>query len=125
MIDERAFPQALLSVGLARDFVRGSLSSFGEKVTLAAATIVSELATNAVQHARSSFRVRIETRSAEVRIEVSDTSLGRPVSRRPSAADPTGRGLRVVEALAEQWGVQTSEQGKTIWFSLGLDTSGT
>ncbi|MFD5629842.1 MULTISPECIES: ATP-binding protein [unclassified Streptomyces] len=82
--------------------------------------IVSELATNAVRHARvpgRTFDVALtydETGKA-VEIEVSDGSPRHPVVR-PFDPDATsGRGLLLVEALSDVWEVRDREFGKTVW----------
>jgi anti-sigma regulatory factor (Ser/Thr protein kinase) len=85
------------------------------------ALLVSELATNAVLHARSEFEVSLTAEPDRVRVEVSDGN-----SRVPSlAAVPvdaySGRGLLLVQQLAQAWGVETAARvGKTIWFEVAL-----
>src|SRR5262245_31529068 len=79
---------------------------------------VSELATNAAVHSDSSrsggtFTVRTESRpGSDVRIEVEDDG-GPWVSSIP---DPThGRGLDIVRALADDWGITTTPAGRAVW----------
>src|SRR5689334_21623361 len=79
---------------------------------------LSELATNAVLHSHSrrpggTFTVRIEGRpGAYVRLEVEDD--GGPWLA--PAPDPgSGRGLDIIGALAAEWGVATSPEGRTVW----------
>ncbi|MFI0537558.1 ATP-binding protein [Streptomyces sp. WSLK1-3] len=89
-----------------------------EDVTL----VVAEFAANAVRHGRVSgrgFRVRLLLRDESLRVEVSDARVDRlPVSARE--ADEGGRGLLLVEALAERWGVELLPGGahKTVWAEL-------
>jgi anti-sigma regulatory factor (Ser/Thr protein kinase) len=81
--------------------------------------MVSELATNSVRHAHSSFAVTVERTPRDSRSSVFDVGLERPAMRSPRPGEPTGRGLRIVEALADNWGVTThAGAGKTVWFSL-------
>jgi len=77
----------------------------------------SELATNAVLHARGSLRVTLErTGPGEVRLEVTDGSSRLPLQRRHSQLAGTGRGLQLVGALAEEWGVEVlAGRGKVVW----------
>ncbi|HET6859637.1 MAG TPA: ATP-binding protein [Streptomyces sp.] len=88
-----------------------------------AALIVAELAANAVTHGRvpgRDFELRLTLDGEGVlRIEVSDARAERrPVPARlvpPAGAEPSGRGLLLVEALADGWGVADREVGKTVW----------
>ena len=80
------------------------------------ALAVSELVTNAVLHGREPIRMRLLVTSEGVRVEVHD---GSPVSPAFSMMDPTavtGRGLVLVSAVADRWGVDPDESGKTVWF---------
>jgi anti-sigma regulatory factor (Ser/Thr protein kinase) len=80
--------------------------------------MVSELATNSVKHAHSDFKVSINDSGGEIRVEVRDTGRGRPVLRFPAPTEPSGRGLRIVEALSRAWGTVDSPRGKSVWFTL-------
>jgi signal transduction histidine kinase len=84
--------------------------------------IVSELATNAVRHAATAFIVTIDQTARRVRIEVSDSGEGEPRLRSPRPTDPTGRGLRILDAMADTWGVvsATPRTGKTVWFTVAV-----
>ena len=81
--------------------------------------LVSELATNAVLHARSDFEVTVIRSPRVVRVEVFDQN-----TRLPSfAVAPTdaysGRGLMLLRGLSTNWGVEShSDTGKTIWFEV-------
>jgi PAS domain S-box-containing protein len=91
------------------------------------ALMLSELATNAVQHAATEFEVAITlgalaegTDGARwVRVAVSDEAPGYPAPEEPAADAPRGRGLLIVESLADAWGVevQRGRPGKTVWFA--------
>ncbi len=80
---------------------------------------ISELVTNAVVHARSGPVVGVEVRPSVVRVEVRDASAAVPTVG-PGGDDATsGRGLMIVEAVADRWGVQShSAGGKTVWFEV-------
>ncbi|WJD97114.1 ATP-binding protein [Streptomyces antimycoticus] len=92
-----------------------------------AALIVSELATNAVRHARIPgrlFRVQLTLTKSRLRIAVSDPRGERlPRPRHPSPRDRHGRGLLIVRALAARWGVRERTVGKEIWAELDLTSS--
>jgi anti-sigma regulatory factor (Ser/Thr protein kinase) len=76
--------------------------------------MVSELATNSVRHAMSGFEVRVVEEEEQVCVAVTDHGDGTPVPRHPTAADPTGRGLLIVERLAERWAIEVPPDGKTV-----------
>lgn len=83
-----------------------------------AALAISEVVTNAVLHGREPITVRFLVGTDGVRVEVHD---GSPVSPAFSMMDPTavtGRGLVLVSAVSDSWGVDPDEHGKTVWFGL-------
>ena len=49
---------------------------------------------------------------------MSDGGEGRPRLLSPSPRELSGRGLRIVEAMSDAWGVQPTSTGKTVWFTL-------
>jgi Histidine kinase-like ATPase domain len=103
----------------ARRFVAEVLEERGEAgLAEDAALIVSELATNAIVHARSRFQVAVHFQGATVTLSVSDSSQVRPMIQRPAPSDPAGRGLHVVAALARDWGCATTRAGKSVWAEL-------
>jgi anti-sigma regulatory factor (Ser/Thr protein kinase) len=113
----RAFTAEARSVGAARRYARDALSHHPHHLD-AVELMVSELATNSVKHAHSDFKVSINDSGGEIRVEVRDTGRGRPVLRSPTPIEPSGRGLRIVEALSRAWGTVDSPNGKTVWFTL-------
>lgn len=83
---------------------------------------LSELVTNAVLHGREAIRVSVVLTDATLRVEVVDAS---PVSPSFSMLDPTavtGRGLMLISAVADRWGVDPGPDGKAVWFELGAGT---
>jgi anti-sigma regulatory factor (Ser/Thr protein kinase) len=109
------------SVPVARRFVAATLEEWGHtEAGWAAAQIVSELAGNCALHARTDFCVRLLLTENGIRLEVQDGSRARVQPRRYSNQATTGRGLRLVEDLAEQWGVDSDDSGKTVWVALDL-----
>ena len=88
-----------------------------------AVLIVSELVTNAVLHAREEAALALEIEVADVwmRISLADGSAVRPLARQASHEDETGRGMAIVEALSDRWGVDDHHGGKRIWFEVNLD----
>ncbi|MGR3935552.1 ATP-binding protein [Streptomyces sp. BRA346] len=92
-----------------------------------AALIVSELAGNAVRHGHVPgrlFRVHLTLTKTSLRIAVADPRGERlPRPRQPSPDDRHGRGLLIVRALADRWGVRERTVGKEIWAELDLTSS--
>jgi anti-sigma regulatory factor (Ser/Thr protein kinase) len=120
----RSFREANPSVPEARQFVAESLGSIPPEVRSTAMLLVSELATNAIVHATSTFEVTIAypTPSGRVRIEVTDIDETQPAPLQPPPNVPHGRGLLLVASLADEWGIlrRTGRPGKTVWFELAL-----
>ncbi|CAG6398345.1 helix-turn-helix domain-containing protein [Streptomyces cocklensis] len=90
--------------------------------------VVSELVTNAVQHAHGPEDTLVETRferlrDGGLRIEVHDANEDKPELRRPSADAESGRGLELVDALTGgRWGVSGREGvGKVMWAECAAD----
>lgn len=108
----------------ARDLLRGMAAQTGcaEGRVEQAALLVSELVTNAVLHGRTDVvRLALAVDGRTVEVAVHDRSPDAPV---PGDADPSdlhGRGLLLVERLAEAWGVSPLPEGgrgKAVWFRL-------
>jgi len=80
--------------------------------------VVSELSTNAVIHAQTPFSVHISWNGEVVLVQVTDGSPAQPAINRVDSGAPGGRGLVVVDAVAEQWGSIPLPDGKTVWATL-------
>lgn len=119
---QRRFPNTPASVGAARRFTAEVLDGVDAAVTEVVVLMVSELATNSVRHAASEFTVSIDRRSDEIKINVTDQGTGRPSLRAPASTEPSGRGLRIVRAFADSWGITeaSDDPGKTVWFTVAL-----
>jgi anti-sigma regulatory factor (Ser/Thr protein kinase) len=111
------------SVGAARRFIeaRAAAWSLPEPATDQLVLIGSELVTNAVLHARTELTLTLELRDGRVRISVTDRSQA-PATLRHYRADAfTGRGLGVVAALSDRWGVSAAADGKAVWAELAVN----
>jgi CheY-like chemotaxis protein/anti-sigma regulatory factor (Ser/Thr protein kinase) len=107
------------SVPLARAFVRGLLRQWeADHLFDEASLIVTELAANAVLHARSPYEVRITHRAGVLRIEVSDHDPGTPEPQPFSAVAESGRGIVLVAAVSASWGIDARPDGKVTWAEL-------
>jgi anti-sigma regulatory factor (Ser/Thr protein kinase) len=107
-------PEAVTAV---RRFVRGALAEQPPRLVEAAELMASELATNCVRHAQTDFELAVEVDDA-IRIEARDVDRSQPKVRSPAPSEPSGRGLRIVQALSDAWGVTPSDDGKTVWFAI-------
>jgi CheY-like chemotaxis protein/anti-sigma regulatory factor (Ser/Thr protein kinase) len=117
---EAEFEADVRSVPLARDFVRQALEDWdAQHLNDEASLVVTELATNAVLHAGSPYRVRLRRTEGVVRIEVADGGSGTPEPQPFSATAETGRGIVLVSAISASWGIDARPgQGKVTWAEL-------
>ncbi|MFF3276932.1 ATP-binding protein [Streptomyces chrestomyceticus] len=116
----RSFPAAPESVGRARTFADRTLASWGLEARADDIRLcVSELATNAVIHGSvpgQGFTLTVTAEYDAVCIEVRDASPRRIQLRHPTSIDTTGRGLHLVGALSDEWGVsELNAAGKAVW----------
>ena len=84
----------------------------------AAELVVTELVTNAVLHGAPPVRLVVGVEGDAARIEVSDSSRALPVRPRSSTDGMTGRGLALVDAVSDDWGVRPTpgqDAGKAVW----------
>ena len=82
--------------------------------------LVSELVTNAVLHVGAEVDVDVHAETpGKVRVDVCDPSPYPPRVRDPQMSS-TGRGMNLLDALADRWGVDVRNGGKSVWFELDL-----
>ncbi|MFD4530341.1 ATP-binding protein, partial [Streptomyces sp. NPDC058470] len=134
-----------LAPGAAREFVRAALAEWAElaphgadmiddRLTDDAVVVVSELVTNAVVHAGTDVELACGMESTEdgspgsLIIEVSDHHAARAIRddcvERPYGTPEYGRGLRLVSALSDAWGITYRTGIKTVWARLPVGGSG-
>ena len=124
----RTFPCDPRSVTAARRFVAEACKGRADAEDVA--LLVSELATNAVMHARTPFEVTVVPIGVGgVRVEVADGSsspprLGDDGGPWTSGRGGGGRGLVMLDAIASRWGVAPSDSGKRVWFELAGPLTG-
>lgn len=87
--------------------------------------VIAELSANAAEHGRipgRDFHLLLYVVADTLRIEVTDTRDDRlPAPQLPSPASESGRGLLLVDALADRWGVTRGlPPRKTVWAELTL-----
>jgi anti-sigma regulatory factor (Ser/Thr protein kinase) len=115
----RTFENQPASVPAARRFATGALTGASRELTEAVALMVSELATNCVVHTNSDFEITISQTPSEIRVEALDRARGEPRMQSPGPSDPHGRGLRIVDALSSDWGVDLRDRHrKVVWFTV-------
>jgi anti-sigma regulatory factor (Ser/Thr protein kinase) len=116
VLRQAAFTAELSSIRAARRFVARELDGVADVDVVV--LLVSELATNAVCHAGSDFTVRLHIHPSSVTVDVEDQSPIPPRVRDVDHDTTSGRGLRLVEELASDWGIEALTQGKRVWFEL-------
>ena len=118
------FGGTIAAVAEARGFVARSPPSLGawSPSSSDAELLTSELVTNAVLHARGDVTVTLAVADGVAEIGVSDRSSDLPHQRSRTWRAEGGRGLRLVELVALEWGVATVAGGKQVWFRLDIDS---
>jgi anti-sigma regulatory factor (Ser/Thr protein kinase) len=107
------------SAAVARQWLSRELADCPDELVEDAALLLSELVTNAVLHAQTQVQVSVGSTGGRVRVEVTDSSPVLPTAKGYGTDAATGRGLQLVEALAERWGIAAVPGGKVVWFEVG------
>jgi anti-sigma regulatory factor (Ser/Thr protein kinase) len=109
--------------GLARNFVVDHGSALPDDVMNDAELLVSELVSNAVLHGSPAITLCVDVDPPRIEVGVRDEgkALPTPAVEPPPPSLPRGRGLVIVDRLANSWGVTPTDPppGKTVWFELG------
>lgn len=123
---------ALHAVARARRAVRAVLDRWElSPLTPDTELLVSELVTNALVHARSVTALTLAVADGRLEVGVTDRTAGMPMPRVEGADSAAswdwpaegGRGLRLVELVADEWGVAVLPEGKQVWFRLDVGES--
>jgi anti-sigma regulatory factor (Ser/Thr protein kinase) len=116
--DLRAVPEARRELReLLRHWGKPGRSEIAELLT-------SELVTNALVHTDDDAVLTAVVDPGGLRVEVRDFVARRPELRGPETDDDThGRGMVLVQSLADAWGVRPHELGKSVWFELGAEAA--
>lgn len=117
----------LAAIADARRLLREQLRHWGVPGLVDIAELLtSELVTNALQHTENGA-VLTATLSGgpahRLRVEVHDHTDRRPRPHLPGENATSGRGLLLVQALADSWGVRSLGTGKVVWFELDVNTA--
>jgi anti-sigma regulatory factor (Ser/Thr protein kinase) len=123
------------AAGLARHFLRDRLSQWGvdPDVGDGAQLCLSELVTNVIMHAGTGSELVVHLEAAVLTVVVRDIGAtarpGVPATYLPIPEDDDplrvfGRGLTLVDAIADRWGSEQDSYGTTAWFAMELDRDG-
>jgi anti-sigma regulatory factor (Ser/Thr protein kinase) len=116
-------PFASSSVPVARNVVGQLLTGWSaQSLQDDAVLLLSELVTNVLRHVdqRPPLRIELHLSGHVLRVAVLDTSTARPGLREQAASG--GHGLRLIAAIAEDWGAERHDHGKRVWFELAHDS---
>jgi anti-sigma regulatory factor (Ser/Thr protein kinase) len=115
----RTFPLDPSSPAAARRFVADVLRQWRlEDVVHQVTLMASELVTNSVLHTSEELELTICADDERLHVEVVDHSERLPTVQHPDADAPGGRGLLIIEAVADRWGVDVRAAGKAVWFEV-------
>jgi anti-sigma regulatory factor (Ser/Thr protein kinase) len=107
-------------VAEARRLVAGYLAERGDDDGEVAVLLTSELVTNAILYGRAPLELRAQADGAALRVEVHDLDPTSPPVLRYDVdlIEIGGRGLQLVDTLADRWGWAENDYGKVVWFEL-------
>ncbi|WP_447036343.1 PAS domain S-box protein [Streptomyces sp. DSM 118878] len=118
-IAARGLPCEAVSVPAGRHFLEEKLKEWDlTELADSALLLASELLTNGVRHAQGPLHLRVWHSVRELGVEITDHSAPRPRARLAESTEEDGRGLVLVDALADAWGTRPDPVGKTVWFTL-------
>jgi hypothetical protein len=119
----RTLPATAESASVARWVVTDLLRNLVDADTLdTAALLTTELVSNAIRQTREELVLTAGLADGRVRVGVADSSHRRPQLVQVGSRDTSGRGLHLVEAMSDRWGVEPDGRGlgKTVWFELDM-----
>ncbi|KAB1141723.1 ATP-binding protein [Streptomyces luteolifulvus] len=110
-----------LSAAQARRLAAGQLIDWGLSSLIdTAQLLISEAVTNAIRHAPGPIRLSLRKYATVLRCDVEDASAQTPQRSVAGDEDEGGRGLALLDALADSWGSYQTPGGKSVWFELPL-----
>ena len=111
------------SARVAREWVTAELARMYTSLDASVndvSVVVSELVTNCVQTQAHHFALGVDGHHARLTVAATDDAPGMPTPRQTGLGEAHGRGLAIVEALADRWGVDKKPHGKTVWADLAV-----
>ncbi|MFZ0666982.1 MAG: ATP-binding protein [Acidimicrobiales bacterium] len=115
----RTFEAEPQSAAYVRNYVRESLQRCRVRSD-EAILLANELATNAIVHTHKDFVVELSVNDSTCRIGVLDHDTGNPKLTNAKPSDSNGRGLALVKALSNSWGVERRDDGKAVWCDIAV-----
>lgn len=109
------------SAAEARRLVARQLAAWEVEDDGTVVLLVSELVTNAIRHASSAVDLTVAVAEGTLEVGVADGDRRPAAVRQPQPDEEGGRGLLLVEELAEEWGNEILDAGKQVWFRLPVD----
>jgi two-component sensor histidine kinase len=82
--------------------------------------VLSELVANAIAHGAGNVHLTVDVNHTRIRLEVHDESPDLPQQRSPALDRDHGRGLLIVDTLADAWGTRDTPLGKAVWCDISL-----
>lgn len=108
------------NVGVARRALQDALLHSGAEHLVDSATLLlSEVVTNAFVHVGARILVRVWSTDQDLRVKVQDRGAHLPTRRHYARTAGTGRGIQLLDELADRWGTDSRPNGKTVWFEMG------
>lgn len=126
---EERFPRRPECVADARHFVAEALDDSPlDVLSDDAELLTSEVATNAIQHGDGgSIRIQLIAHDNTLFIKVSDgggTTIPQPRNGKANPLAESGRGINILEYVADAWGFERGKNGTVVWFRLGGSLNG-
>jgi anti-sigma regulatory factor (Ser/Thr protein kinase) len=83
-----------------------------------AALLITELVTNVFLHARTDCLIHAAFDHSTLAVTITDWDAHEPLIHPSSTSAENGRGLAILEAIADAWGIQHTDGAKSVWFHL-------
>lgn len=119
--EPQPLPHTLDAPGLARRYVTSRTAAWPAELVELTVLLTSELVTNAVVHGRGPIQLLLVEDGDRLRIEVTDADSRLPDGAgKPAEHDESGRGLLILDRLADRWGThpRPTPPGKVVWFEV-------
>ncbi len=123
---EALVPKRPDSTPAARAFLMRLLNGWGvdDEGIDDARLLTTELVANAVRHGAGAVKLRVEVEDGVVQVRVHDEGAEEPQVKEADLTSVGGRGLWIVECVADEWGSDREESGKSVWFRLSTTPTG-
>jgi anti-sigma regulatory factor (Ser/Thr protein kinase) len=118
VIRRRALPSHPRAATLARSLVAADCLHQPQQAIEAALLLTSELVGNAVRHGSPQIALSVDCADERIHVEVEDQGETFPRQRTPHHMSEGGRGLMLVQAYSNNWGVRRLDKGKSVWFTV-------